>query len=114
MNFNKDVTNYIAKANTEQIDPLEKLRQLIHKTVSNVSEEIKWGFPVFAKTKDFAYLRFAKKHITLGFYNIDKIEDPDDILEGSGNTLKHIKIKNNPDFDFDEKLISKWLKAIAI
>ncbi len=111
MKINKNVTEYIDKAPENQIETLELLRKLIHASVSGVSEEIKWGFPVFAKTKDFAYLRFAKKHITLGFYNIDKIEDPDNILEGSGNTLKHIKIKNKT--DFDEKLITEWLKAIA-
>jgi hypothetical protein len=112
MNYNKKVTEYIENAEIEQIKTLKVLRKLIHNIVPVVTEEIKWGFPVFAKTKDFAYLRFSKKHITLGFYNIDKIEDPDNILEGSGNTLKHIKIKSKT--DFDEKLVSKWLKAIAI
>lgn len=111
MTYNKKVTEYIGNAEEEQIETLEVLRKLIHNSVAGVTEEIKWGFPVFAKTKDFTYLRYAKKHITLGFYNIDKIEDPDNILEGSGNTLKHIKIKNKT--DFDKKLISKWLKEIA-
>lgn len=111
MDYNKKVTEYIDNAQEGQIETLEKLRELIHNSVSGVTEEIKWGFPVFAKTKDFTYLRYAKKYITLGFYNIGKIEDPNNILEGSGNTLKHIKIENKT--DFDEKLISKWLKAIA-
>ena len=111
MNFNKKVSEDIENAQEGQIATLEILRKLIHTSVSGVSEDIKWGFPVFAKTKNFAYLRFAKKHITLGFYNIDKIEDPDNILEGNGNTLKHIKIKNKT--DLNEKLTSKWLKAIA-
>ena len=111
MNYNKKISEYIGNAQEEQIETLEILRKLIHNSVTGVTEEIKWGFPVFSKTKDFTYLRYSKKHITLGFYNIDKIEDPDNILEGSGNTLKHIKIKNKT--DFDEKLISKWLKSIA-
>ena len=111
MDYNKKITEYINNAQEGQIETLEILRKLIHESVSGVSEEIKWGFPVFAKTKDFTYLRFSKKHITLGFYNIDKIEDPENLLEGNGNTLKHIKIKNKT--DFDEKLVSKWLKSIA-
>lgn len=110
--YNKKVTEYIGKASQEQIEILETLRELIHGNVSGVSEEVKWGFPVFAKTKDFAYLRFAKKHITLGFYNIGKIEDPDQLLEGSGNTLKHIKIKDKS--DINKKLLAKWITSIAI
>lgn len=111
MNLNQKVTDYIDKASIEQVEILESLRKLIHQSASGVSEEIKWGFPVFCKTKDFAYLRFAKKHITLGFYNIDKIKDPDNLLEGSGNTLKHIKIKDKK--DIDEKLLKEWLSSIA-
>lgn len=111
MNYIKTITAYINKAPEEQIKTLELLRKLIHTTVPDVSEKIKWGIPVFAKTKDFAYLRFSKKHCTLGFYNIDKIEDPDNLLEGKGNTLKHIKIKNATDYDVTT--LKKWLISIA-
>lgn len=110
MGFNQKITEYISKASVEQIATLETLRQLIHDTVENVTEEIKWNMLVFGKTKDFAYLRFSKKHITLGFYNIDKLIDPDNKLEGEGNKLKHIKITQ-----LDNKLkqqIIEWLKQI--
>lgn len=111
MSLNVKVTNYIKKANKDQIILLEEIRQLIHQTQGEITEEIKWGFPVFAKGKDFAYLRFSKKHITLGFYNVQKIKDPDKLLEGEGNTLKHIKIKTKA--DIKEKIITRWLKEIT-
>ena len=111
MKLNEEVSKYISKADTEQIKLLEDLRVLIHNAVPGTSEAIKWGFPVFAKEKDFTYLRFSKKHITLGFYNIAKIDDPDKHLEGSGNTLKHIKIRSKA--DINEELLSGWLKAIS-
>jgi hypothetical protein len=111
MRYNQKVTDYIGKASTEQITTLETLRNLIHESVDNVSEEIKWNMPVFGKNKDFAYLRFAKKHITLGFYCVDKLKDPDNLLEGEGNTLKHIKITH---LDNKQKQqIRKWLKQIT-
>lgn len=111
MNYNEEVTAYISKANAEQIEVLEEVRKLIHESVLAVSEEIKWNMPVFKNTKNFAYLRFAKKHITLGFYHIEKLKDPDNLLEGKGNTLKHIKITqlNNK----QKQQIKKWLKQIT-
>lgn len=111
MKYNEKVTEYINKASIEQIEMLEMLRNLIHETVENVTEEIKWNMPVFGNNKNFAYLRFSKKHITLGFYNIDKIKDPDNLLEGEGNTLKHIKIKSTN--EIKTKVISEWLKQIT-
>lgn len=111
MNLNQKVTDYIGNASEEQIAVLEELRKLVHETIYNVSEEIKWNMPVFNNGKDFAYLRFSKKHITLGFYNIDKIQDPDNLLEGEGNTLKHIKIIN---LEHKQKQqVVKWLKQIT-
>lgn len=111
MNLNKKVTDYILKASDEQIVILEALRKRVHESVKDVSEEIKWNMPVFNNRKDFAYLRFAKKHITIGFYNIEKIKDPNNLLEGEGNTLKHLKIKSLDSNTL--KIISQWLKEIT-
>lgn len=111
MNLNQNVTDYIHKASKEQIETMELLRELIHKSVEGVSEEIKWGFPVFGSSKDFAYLRYAKSHVTLGFYNIEKIDDPENLLEGSGKTLKHLKIKKKEDINND--VLSAWFKSIS-
>ncbi|PRX53962.1 DUF1801 domain-containing protein [Flagellimonas meridianipacifica] len=111
MNYNKKITDYISKATDEQVALLEELRKLVHTSVENVKEELKWKMPVFNNGKDFAYLRFAKKHVTLGFYNIDRLSDPNNLLEGEGNTLRHVKI--NSLGENLKKQISQWLKEIT-
>lgn len=111
MKLDKNVSAYISNAAEVQTELLEHLRQLIHDAVPGTTEAIKWGFPVFTKTKNYAYFRYSKKHITLGFYNPEKIDDPDNLLEGEGNTLKHIKIRQQE--DINKPLLTKWLKAIA-
>ena len=111
MTHNQEVTTYITKTSEEQQVVLLSVRKLIHE-LGGVSEAIKWKFPVFAKEgRDFAYLRFAKEHITLGFYNIDKIKDPDNLLQGEGNTLKHIKIKSID--EINAPVIREWLHQIT-
>lgn len=63
------------------------------------------------KIKRLCVSAFCQKHITLGFYNIDKLKDPENLLQGEGNTLKHIKI-----IKLDTKIIQqikKWLKQIT-
>lgn len=111
MNFNEKVSDYIKQAPKEQLEILEELRMLIHKSVVETKEEIKWGMPVFKKNKTFTYLRFSAKHVTLGFYNIDRIQDPQNILEGDGKTMRHVKIYNKK--DIDKKQFAEWLKATA-
>lgn len=111
MEFDKKVSDYIQQAPEEQIALLDELRLLIHKAVPGTTEAIKWGFPVFTKVKNYAYIRSAKKHITLGFYNTERIDDPDNLLEGTGKALMHIKIRKQEDIKV--QLLTKWLKAIA-
>jgi hypothetical protein len=111
MNYDKKVSEYIASASEEQMPILETLRAIVHDTVPDVSEAVKWGFAVFTTKKNFAYLRFAKKHITLGFYNIDKLIDPNNLLEGEGVTLRHIKIKKAE--EVKTLPIAAWLEQIT-
>lgn len=111
MAFDKAVTDYIAQAQPAQIEMLETLRQLMHDAVPGTTEAIKWGFPVFSKTKNYAYFKPSKQYIRLGFYNTDKIEDRDNVLEGTGKDLRHIKIRKPEDINVP--LLKKWLKAVA-
>lgn len=84
MSLNPKVTEYILNSMEEQRVILTELRQLIHSTVSNVSEEIKWGVPVFGCPKDFAFIRATKHYVSIGFNNVEKLIDPNNLLEGEG------------------------------
>jgi hypothetical protein len=111
MNQSEKVTEYINNTSPEHIQILKTLRQLIHKTVPKTTEDLKWGIPVFTKSKIFTYLRCSKNHIALGLYNIDRINDKEKLLEGTGKTMKHLKIKKLE--DIDSQLIVDWLKKTA-
>jgi hypothetical protein len=109
--MNEQVTAYINAAPAEQQQIMETLRQLIHQTVPGVTEEFKWSRPVFKKEKDFAYLKTAKAYVTLGFFQFQKLPDPDGLLEGTGNDMRHIKIKKT--VDINTALLKKWFVAAA-
>ncbi|MBJ6118988.1 DUF1801 domain-containing protein [Pontibacter sp. BT310] len=105
------VTNYIINSRNQQ-EILQTIRQLIHETVAQVTEEFKWGRPVFRTNKDFAYLKTAKNYVTLGFFNFEKLSDPDNRLEGTGKGMRHIKIKTIN--ELDRNLLTAWFKAATI
>lgn len=95
----KEVDEYIKKVPAQQSETLEKLRNLILETVPKSEEEFKWGQPVYATEKNFVYLKSNKNYVTLGFFNFDKISDIDNLLEGTGKSMRHIKINNMDSFD---------------
>jgi hypothetical protein len=80
--------------------------------VNDVIEEFKWSRPVFKRGKDFAYLQANKNHVNLGFYrNIEQLKDPENVLEGTGKMMRHIKIKTSDEINAD--LLSGWIIAAA-
>jgi len=109
---NKDVTEYINTAPEEQKKIMETLRQLVHEAVPGVQEAFKWSRPVFNAGKDFAYLKTAKAYVTLGFFQFDKLPDPNGLLEGTGKDMRHIKIKSHQ--SIDKALLQQWLQAAAL
>jgi hypothetical protein len=107
----KDVTDYINKSTGGQSVILEHIRSLIHASSGDITEAIKWGFPVFASNgKDFCYLRYSKTHITFGLYHPEKITTDTDLLEGDGTVMKHIKIKSIN--TVSDTIIKKWLYQV--
>ena len=107
--MNAQVTEYINNAPKEQKEIMEAIRKLIHESVPGVTEEFKWSRPVFKSDKDFAYLKTAKAYVTLGFFNFQKLNDPKNLLEGTGKDMRHIKLKSIN--DVDKKLLIEWFKA---
>jgi hypothetical protein len=109
--MNPQVTDYINHSVDEQKIIMQEIRQLISQSVPAVKENFKWSRPVFSTEKDFAYLKTAKGYVTLGFMNFQKLEDKNNLLEGTGKDMRHIKIRKVA--DIDQNLLKKWLKAAA-
>jgi hypothetical protein len=110
--MNTQVTEYIENAQAGQKEIMEIVRTLIHQNVSNVTEEFKWSRPVFKTTKDFSYFLTNKNYVTIGFTkDFEKLNDPNKLLEGTGKTMRHIKLKKAS--DIDTKLLKEWFKIVT-
>ena len=45
-------------------------------------------------TQHYAYISVHTSHVNLGFYHGTSLTDPENLLEGTGKTLRHIKIRD--------------------
>jgi hypothetical protein len=109
--MNEQVSGFISQSPAEQREIMEEVRKIIHDTVKDVQEEFKWSRPVFRKASDFAYFKTAKGYVTLGFFQSQKLDDPDGLLEGTGKDMRHIKLRK-PE-DVDTELLKKWVRILA-
>jgi len=84
------------------------LREIIFKTIPNVKEEMKWGVPTYADGK--YYIIALKDHVNLGFSLKGLSREEQKLLEGSGKTMKHIKIRSLK--EIEEKRIAELLERV--
>jgi len=60
----------------------------------------------------FAYVGAFKNHVNVGFFNGATLDDPFELLEGTGKRMRHVKLKRNADVDahsLDELIRAAYL-----
>ena len=78
---------------------LVSLRELVLKIAPNAKEEIKYGGLVFISGKRlFCGIFIRKNHVSVEFDRGAEMQDPDNLLEGSG-TRRHLKILQKEDIE---------------
>ena len=106
--MNDEIDEYINKQKNPQKEICNYLRNLLNKTIPGIKEEMKWGVPVFADGK--FYIGSFKNSVNLGV-SINGLNDREIALfEGSGKTMRHIKIKLLKNVN-EEKMV-KLIKLI--
>jgi len=104
--MNKKVQDYIKKQKSPVQEICYKLRDIIIKTFPGITEEMKWGVPVYGGGK--FYIGVLRDHINLGFSISGLSKEKIALYQGTGKTMRHITIRALS--DIDEKRIVKLLK----
>jgi hypothetical protein len=102
----EEVDNYLEKQKSLQKEICQKLREIIFKIILDVKEEMKWGVPTYADGK--YYIVALKDHVNLEVSLRGLSEEKQKLLEGSGKTMKHIKILSLE--EIEEKRVAEPLK----
>ena len=107
--MNKQVDEYIGKQKSPQKEVCMQLRGIILGAFPNIEEEMKWGVPTYAKGK--FYIVALKDHVNIGFSMAGLSEDEQKRFEGSGRTMKIIKVSSVKEKNENE--IAKLLKLVG-
>ena len=100
------VKSYIEKLKSPQKEICLQLREIILKTYPIAKEEMKWGVPAYDGGR--FYLGAVKKQVNLGVSIDGLTKEQMALFEGSGKTMRHIKIRTLA--EINEKKIVKLLK----
>jgi len=85
-----------------------RVRKLVREAAPAASEAIKWGMPVYSQGGLMCYVSFRPEYLTLGFYESGtSLTDPDGLLDGTGERMRHLKIRGPKDVRPD--VIKRWV-----
>lgn len=93
------VDNYIAQLKDDQAEIVAKVRELILEAAPDADESIKWAQPVYEINGPFAYIKAFKNSVNFGFWRGVDIRDSYDLLVGSGEKMRHVKLVNLDDIN---------------
>jgi hypothetical protein len=105
------IAPYLEAAPAPQAACMQLLLSWLEAEVPGVQVQIKWSRPVFGTTHDIAYFKSTKKYLTLGFMKGAELFDPQQLLEGEGKDMRHIKL-NDPT-TMPEAQIRQWMRMAA-
>ena len=106
--MDKQVDEYIEKQKSPQKEIIKKVRNIFLKTLPNCDEKSAWGVIVFAGGK--FYIGAMKNRVHVGFVINGLSKEEIGLFEGSGKTMRHIKIHSLE--DVDEKKLVKLIKLV--
>jgi len=102
------VEKYIEKQKPPQKEIVQKLRNLILKTLPGIKEEFKMGVPWYAGK---FYIVALKDHVNLGLSIKGLSVQEQALFEGKGQLMRHIKFYSSE--DVNEAKVTKLLKLVA-
>ncbi|MCK4365033.1 MAG: DUF1801 domain-containing protein [Thermoplasmatales archaeon] len=112
--MDEKVDEYINKQKSPQKEICQRLRKIILKTYPEINEEMKVGVPCYGLTKEEPcgkyYIAALKDHVNLGFSLKGLTKEEIKFFEGTGKTMKHIKVYSIK--EMDEGKIIKLIKLV--
>jgi uncharacterized protein YdhG (YjbR/CyaY superfamily) len=106
--MDKQADDYIGKQKSPQKEILQKVRKIFKETLPNCEEKMAWGVITFASGK--FYIAAMKTRVHVGFSITGLSEDEISMFEGSGKTMRHIKIPTLE--NIDEKRLVEMIEMV--
>jgi len=91
------IDEYVAKSGNMK-GVLKGLRALVKKTIATCEEYVNpWKIPSFDSNGTVCGFMTGKEHVTFIFLRGAALPDPEGLLEGTGKSVRHVKVRTAAD-----------------
>jgi hypothetical protein len=79
---------------------IRALRRFVKRVEPTLEESVKWGNGCWVKEKvPVSYVYSAPDHVQFGFFRGSALKDPQGLLQGNGQYVRHVKLRKPSDID---------------
>jgi hypothetical protein len=83
-------------------ETVARLRQIVDEAAPEATSTIKWAQPVWESNGPFAYIKAFGRSVNIGFWRGTQLDDAAGILEGEGERMKHLTLREGNPIPADE------------
>lgn len=94
----------------EKLNIIDELRKIVFANIKDASERIMYGGIMFSCKKDWGGVFASKNHVSFEFGEGFQLNDPYNLLEGTGKKRRHLKIKTLA--DIKDKKVEFYVKQV--
>jgi hypothetical protein len=99
----KTIDEYIASLGGDwRAEAVADLRRVVDGAAPEATAAIKWAQPVWQSNGPFAYVKAFSRSVNIGFWRGAQLDDPAGILEGEGDRMKHVTLREGDAIRADE------------
>ena len=106
--MSKQVSEYIDKQKSPQKEIIQKVRKIFQKMLPTSEEKMRWGVITYSEGKFYIAAMKNRDHVGFAITGLNK--DEINLFEGSGKTMRHIKIPTSE--DIDQKKLVKLIELV--
>jgi hypothetical protein len=109
------VDEYVGNLSGWKKEVAEKLRKVIRASSRELTEEVKWGWPCYtAGGKNICGFMDMRETVNFVLYLGAELTDPDGLIEGTGKSMRHVKLRASKDIDRSkfQKFIRQSLRLV--
>ena len=94
----KWIDEYIENKDPKLGAVAQSLRRMVSRLVPGTTESVNaWKIPTFESNGPMCFFMVGKNHVTFGFLRGTSLPDPAKLLEGTGKSLRHVKLRTTED-----------------
>ena len=83
-------------------ETVASLRRVVDDAAPGTASTIKWAQPVWDSNGPFAYIKAFSRSVNIGFWRGVQLDDPNAVLEGEGDRMKHLTLREGDAIPADE------------